>query len=128
MNHTTTATAPDTENAWRVTRRLQVPGLRDERDSARLRPLLEDIDGMLGVSVDAARGRVTVDYLLTRTDYGALENTLAEAGFPRASGRWARVRAAWFQNLDLTGRANARTPEGACCSRPPGRAAGPRGQ
>lgn len=123
-----TATATDTDDAWRVRRRLQVPGLRGERDSALLRPLLEDIDGVLGVSVDAARGRVTVDYLLTKTDYGALEDTAAAAGFPPASGRWARVRAAWFQNLDLTGRANARTPEAACCGRPPGRAAGPRGQ
>ena len=125
MNDITTLSVSD--QAWRVRRRIQVPGLRDERDGSGLRPLLEGIDGVLSVDVDARNGRVTVDYLLTRTDYGALEDILTAAGFPPARGRWARVRAAWFQNLDLTGRANAAAPEAACCSRPPGRSSTPRG-
>jgi hypothetical protein len=123
VNETATTSAPD--EAWRVRRRIQVPALRDQRDGTRLRPLLEDIDGVLGVVVDAANRRVTVEYLLTKTDYGALEDVLAAAGFPPAPGRWARVRAAWLRNLDLTGRANAAAPEAACCSRPPRRSGTP---
>ena len=112
----------DADDAVRVRRRIPVPALRERRDgSGPLLAALSGLDGVLSVSADATKGRVTVDYLLTRTDYGALEQALAAAGLPPARGRWARVRAAWFQNLDLTGRANAAAPEAACCSRPPGR-------
>jgi hypothetical protein len=122
MNHAPTTSSSD--DAWRVRRCFRVPGVHDDGDGDGLGPLLEGIDGVVSAVVDARKSRVTVDYLLTKTDYGELEDTLAAAGFPPARGRWARVRAAWFRNLDLTGRANAAAPEASCCSRPPARPGG----
>jgi len=119
----TTAAPGPTGDAWRVRRHIPVPGLRGDVDgTGGMQRLLEDIDGVLHASVDPARGRISVEYLVTRTDYRSLESALETAGFPSARGRWARWRAAWLQNLDLTGRANAAEPEPACCSRPPSRA------
>ena len=60
-----------------------------------------------------------MDYLVTKTDYQTLEGALEAAGYPPATGRWARVKSGWYQNLDLTGRDNAAAPTPACCNQPP---------
>lgn len=113
------------DGAWTVRRRIRIPRLRNDADGVAVQRHLADIEGVLRVSVDAPKGRVVVDYLQTRTDHRSLEDALSTAGFVPDRGRWARVKSAWFQNLDLTGRANAAAPSAACCSRPPGRSGTP---
>jgi len=125
MSEASLSTSTD---AWKVRRRIQVPQLGLEAECAAVQRVLEGVDGVLQVSVDVAKGRVTVDYLQTRTDYRSLQETLDAAGVHAARGRWARVRAAWFQNLDLNGRANAAAPAAPCCSRPPPGSQAPRGR
>jgi hypothetical protein len=77
---------------------------------------LADIEGVLRVAADRAKEWAAVDHLVTETDYQSLERALAEVGFPPATGRWARLRSGWYQNLDLTGRENAAASPSACCN------------
>ena len=119
------AIASNANGAWTVRRRIRVPGLRNHADGVAVQRCLAAIDGVLRVSVDAATGRAVVDYVLTKTDYRSLQGELDAAGFAPAPGRWARIKSAWFQNLDLTGRANAAIPKAACCNQPPGRSGTP---
>lgn len=118
----TDANSTMTNDAFRVRRRIGVPDLHGDEDALKVKALLSSIDGVLRVSVDSETGRVTLDYLQTRTDYRALEDLLSAAGFSPARGHWARIRQAWLTNLDETARANAAAPQAACCSHPPGRA------
>ena len=122
MSH---AIASNSDGAWTVRRRIRLPGLRNYAEGVAVQRCLAGIDGVLRVSVDATTGRVVVDYLLTKTDYRSLQGELEAAGFAPAPGRWARIKSAWFQNLDLTGRANAAIPKAACCNQPPGRSGTP---
>jgi hypothetical protein len=124
MNH---AIASNADGAWTVRRRLRVPRLRSLAEGVAVQRCLAGIDGVLRVSMDAPNGRVVVDYLLTKTNYRALEDALGTAGFLPPQGRWARMKSAWFENLDLTGRVNAATPKAACCNRPPGPSGTPHG-
>ena len=119
------ALASNADGAWKVRRRIRVPGLRNHAEGVAVQRCLAGIDGVLRVSVDATTGRVVVDYLLTKTDYRSLQGELDAAGFAPAPGRWARIKSTWFQNLDLTGRANAAIPKAACCNQPPGRSGTP---
>lgn len=108
-----------TRNVWEVRRRIGLPALRDPADDRAAEQALAGIDGVLGVSVDHAKRRLAVDYLVTKTDYQSLERALVTAGLKPATGGWARFRSAWYQNLDLTGRENAAEPTPACCNKPP---------
>jgi copper chaperone CopZ len=114
------AIASDADGAWTVRRRIRVPGLRNHAEGVAVQRCLAGIDGVLRVSVDAPTGRAVVDYVLTKTDYRSLQRELEAAGYAPTPGRWARIKSAWFQNLDLTGRANAEAPKAACCNQPPG--------
>jgi hypothetical protein len=107
----------------RVRRRIPVPALRHAGDGEAVERALAAVDGVLRVSADTGKRAVTLDYLLTETDYQSLEGVLDDTGFPAATARWARIRSGWYQNLDLTGRANAAASPGACCNKPP---AGPK--
>jgi hypothetical protein len=113
------ATKNQTDSSWEVRRRIRVPGLRDRTDKAAAKRALNDVDGVLRVSVDSEKSRVIVDYLVTETDYQSLEQALEAAGVPPVTGRWARFKSGWYQNLDLTGRENASAPAAACCNKPP---------
>ena len=113
------ATKNQTDSAWKVRRRIRNPGLRDKTGKAAAERALNDVDGVLRVSVDPEQSRVIVDYLVTKTDYQTLEGALEAAGVPPATSRWARFKSGWYQNLDLTGRDNASAPAAACCSKPP---------
>jgi len=113
------ATKNQTDSAWKVRRRIRNPGLRDKTGKAAAERALNDVDGVLRVSVDPEKSRVIVDYRVTKTDYQTLEGALEAAGVPPATSRWARFKSGWYQNLDLTGRDNASAPAAACCSKPP---------
>lgn len=113
------ATKNEALSAWEVRRRIRVRGLRDKTGKAAAERALGDVDGVLRVSADPEKSRVIVDYLVTKTDYQSLEGALEAAGVPPATGRWARFKSGWYQNLDLTGRDNGSTPAPACCSKPP---------
>ena len=82
---------------------------------------MRDIDDVLQVSVDGTKHTILVRYLVTKTDYQALERALEAAGFPPAAGRWARFMSGWYQSLYLTGRENAGARPSACCNKPPTR-------
>ena len=111
-----TSTATD---AWEAKRRIRIPGLARSEDGAALEHTLAAVDGVLRVSADSGKGWVEVDYLQTKTDYQSLEQAVEAAGFLPAAGRWARIKSGWYQNLDLTSRANAAIPTSACCNKPP---------
>jgi hypothetical protein len=106
-------------DVWEVRRRIRLPALQDPGDGAAAVRALAGIDGVLRVSVDPAKRWAAVDYLVTKTDYQSLEQALDAAGLKPATGRWARLRSGWYQNLDLTGRENAAEPPPACCNKPP---------
>jgi copper chaperone CopZ len=109
-------------SAWEVKRKIRIPvALASAADAKTLEQALRDIDGILQVSANGAKGTVFVRYLVTKTDYQALECALEAAGFPPAAGRWARFRSGWYQSLDLTGRENAGARPSACCNKPPTR-------
>jgi len=110
-----------TSEAWVVRRCIRVPALAHPADAPLLERTLAEVDGVLRVAADPTQGSVKVDYLVTETDFQALEHALEMVGFPPAAGRWARLRSGWYQNLDLNGRANAAAPSGACCNKPPTR-------
>ena len=106
-------------DVWEVRRRIRLPALQHPADDVAAERALAGIDGVLGVSVDHAKRWVAVDYLITKTDYQSLERALEAAGLTPATRGWARLRSAWYQNLDLTGRENAAEPTPACCNKPP---------
>lgn len=107
-------------SAWEVKRKIRLSAdLMNPADRAHVEQTLRDIDGVAQASVDRAKRTVLVRYLVTATDYQALERSLQAAGFPPADGRWARFRSGWYQSLDLTCRDNACARPGACCNRPP---------
>ncbi|MGE5154910.1 MAG: heavy-metal-associated domain-containing protein [Bdellovibrio bacteriovorus] len=114
------ATQTRSRDVWEVRRKIRVPSLREGIDTPPIERALAGVDGVRRVSVDPAKPLITVDYLVTKTDYHAIERALGAAGYPPATGRWARFKSGWYQNLDLTGRDNATAPAPACCNRPPG--------
>lgn len=109
-------------SAWEVKRKLRIPiGLATAADATSVEQELKDIDGVLQASANGTKGTVLVRYLVTKTDYQALERALEAAGFPCAGGRWARFRSGYYQSLDLTGRENAGARPSPCCNKPPTR-------
>lgn len=117
QTHGTTAT----RSTWEVRRRIRVPSLSDPAAARRVEQVLGEIDGVRGVTTNCSKHAISVRYLITATDYQSLERVLNTAGFPPASGHWARFRSSWLQSLDLTGRENADAPPPACCNKPPRR-------
>jgi hypothetical protein len=110
------------KSAWEVKRKIRVSvALATAADAKTVEQALRDLDGVLQVSAVRTRRTIGVRYLVTKTDYRALERTLEAAGFPPAAGRRARFRSGYCQNLDLTGRENARARPSACCNKPPTR-------
>jgi hypothetical protein len=112
-------TASKATDAWEVKRRIHLPDLSRPEDGVVLERTLAEVDGVLRVSANGNKGWVEVGYLQTKTDYQSLEKVVGAAGFPPAGGWWARVKSGWYQNLDLTSRANAAIPASACCNKPP---------
>ena len=110
------------KSAWEVKRKVCLPAApANAAEAANLERTLRDIDGVLQVSADPAKRKILVRYLVTETDYQALERALEAAGFPPAESRWARFKSGWYQSLDLTGRENAGARPSACCNKPPTR-------
>lgn len=109
-------------DAWEVKHKIRLPDLASPEDGLALERALAAVDGVLRVSADSGKGWVEVDYLQTKTDYHSLEQAAEASGFAPAAGRWARIKSGWYQNLDLTSRANAAIPTSACCNKPPTKA------
>ncbi len=107
------------DTAWEVKRKMRIPALGDPGDDSDLEQALACIEGVLRVSADHTKKRVSMTYLVTKTDYQSLERAAEAAGFPPAGNRWGRLKSVWYQNLDLTGRGNANAPASACCNKPP---------
>ena len=75
-------------SAWEVKRKIRLPAaLMNRADATNVERTLRDIDGVLQVSADRTRRTIGVRYLVTKTDYQALERALDAAGFPPADGR-----------------------------------------
>lgn len=102
---------------WRVQRCFRLAAA--PADDHALAQWLREQPGVHQVAVDGAGRRVDIGYLVTSTDYQALERLLDEAGCPPATGWWSRLRSGWYQNLDLNARDNAKQPPSACCNKPP---------
>ena len=88
-------------------------------DAKSVEQALKAVSGVQAVVVDGSNQTATVRYEITETDYRALRVALKDAGFALSDGWWARRRSNWFQNLDLTGRENARVRPSPCCNKPP---------
>ena len=110
------------KSAWEVKRKIRLAAaLTNPADTANIERTLRDTDGVVQVAADGPKGTIYVRYLVTETDYQALERALEAAGFPPNESRWARFKSGWYQNLDLTGRENAGARPSACCNKPPTR-------
>jgi hypothetical protein len=109
-------------NVWEVKRKIRVSAaLATRADATNAERTLGAINGVLQVSADHARHTILARYLVTKTDYQALEHKLEATGFPPAEGRWARFKSGWCQSLDLTARENAGARPSPCCNKPPTR-------
>ncbi len=109
------------EGDWQVRRVIRLPGLATAGQAAGMEQLLRDQPGVVTAVAVPGRSRVEVEYLITQTDYQSLLQCLREAGYRLPGDWWSRLRAGWYQNLDLNGRDNARQSPAACCNKPPPR-------
>ena len=96
--------------AWEVKRRFRLPGLSHERDAQVVTEWLGRLPGVLATKPDVGRRRLQVVYDITRTDYLQVLEALEQAGFPVSGGRWARLKANWFQYRDRNSRVNRAVP------------------
>ena len=88
-------------------------------DSARrILARLRAMDGVMEV-VGGEKLDIRVTYDLQCTDFAALLTALRKEGVEPSPSRWFRLKAAWFQYLDETGRENAHLPAPPCCNQPP---------
>jgi hypothetical protein len=85
------------------------------------RRILERLRAMEGVKEVSGGEKldIRVTYDLQCTDFAALLAALKEEGVTPSPSRWFRLKAAWFQYLDETGRENANLPTPRCCNQPP---------
>ncbi|MEA3274079.1 MAG: heavy-metal-associated domain-containing protein [Pseudomonadota bacterium] len=108
------------QGAWEVKRRFTLPGMSHERDAQVIAKHLGRLSGVSGTAADIGRHRLKVVYDTTQLVYLQVLEALEEVGFPTSDGRWARIKANWFQFLDVNGRENANAPEAPCCNNPKG--------
>lgn len=111
----------DGDESQLVTRRFPVPGLGGAEDADMIEEELETLPGVMSAASDIGQGRVTVSYRVTECDYHTVSSKLREIGYPVADSWWVRLKSAWYQNIDLNDRDNAKAATGACCNRPPPR-------
>lgn len=115
----TTSNSLRPQGPWEVRRRIIIPGISQHSDVDAVEKILTEISGVRAVRIDESKHTATVRYEVTETDYCALEEALKTAGFESSPGWWARRKANWYQNLDLTGRENAGVRPSPCCNKPP---------
>lgn len=106
------------QGAWEVKRHFTLPASTGEASARAIAERLSQLAGVRGTRADIGRHRLSVAYDVTQLDYRHVLETLTEAGLPAPIGWWSRLKAAWFQNMDETGRANARAPMAPCCNNP----------
>ena len=110
---------PDRPTEPALRRRLVLARAPTAAEAVALARGLRALSGVQQVRVRPGRRRVTVEYLVSRTDYERLSQQVAEMGYGLAQGPWARLRRFWYGLLDENARANAKAPPPACCNRPP---------
>jgi hypothetical protein len=109
------------EGDWLVSRSLRVDVPLDQAGADRLTERLTGLPGVVSLAVQSGSRRIKVRYDLTRCQYSALAQALSALGHKVDSGPWRRLRAALYRIQDENGRANASSPAGPCCNRPPTR-------
>ena len=114
-----TLNAMKPHGAWEVRRRFVLVAALDATVADQLTGILAMIPGVLGTRIDQSSASIQVHYDITRTDFAALQYAIEAQGVHCSRGRWARWKAGWYQNMDLTGRENAGIRPAACCNKPP---------
>jgi len=75
-------------SAWEVKRKIHLASvLANPADTTIVEQILNDIDGVLDASAKPAKRTILVRYLVTKTDYQALEHKLKAAEFPPSESR-----------------------------------------
>ena len=113
------AETAENEGNWVVRRKITIPLLQHCAGSSGALQVLSAIPGVRKADVDAQKGRVVVQYDTRVADFASVADTLELAGYPRAKGRWSRLREGWFRFVDSNMRENASAPRLPAATSPP---------
>lgn len=105
-------------DAFVVSRKLLVPGLRDETCAQTIRECLGEMTGVLDVKTYLINQRVRISYDAAQIGFNVIQEELTDSGYPLADNRWGRFKYAWYRYLDENAKANAESSGEACCSNP----------
>ncbi len=105
------------QSGFLVHRSLVLPSMSADNVSP-IQTCLNALVGMQQVVFDVGRRRVLLNYDAAHLGFRRIEQALTDAGWPLATGRWPRMRYAWYRYLDENAHTNAEGKGGACCSNP----------
>ena len=105
-------------NPDRVTRRIPVPGLKDDHQVQPLMDRLRSLDGVVEVIASVRQQKLRLTYEANRIGFGEITSALNSQGLALPQHWWMRLKAAWYRFTDENARANATAKGGACCSQP----------
>ena len=80
--------------------------------------LLDQLPGMQKVGLESERQLILV-YDTTKLQLQQVLTALDDSGTAVDSGRWQRLRIAWYQFVDRNAQQNAQRTETHCCNKPP---------
>lgn len=111
----------DKENdAFVVHRTFRMKDKHDQNNVEEIKNCLGTVNGVRSVKVDMNGAKLSVSYDAAQTDYGVIENTLKDAGYPSRNSGWSNMMSSWYRYLDENAQTNAKSKGGACCSKPSG--------
>lgn len=115
----TEKTEPGILNAAFVAHRsLKMQRMQDHDSTQIIQACLAELEGVLTTEVNVSRMRLTVTYDAAQTDFGSIEKTLRDAGYPPENGWWSKLKSGWYRYLDENAQTNAKSKGGACCGKP----------
>nr|VFK28384.1 MAG: Copper chaperone CopZ [Candidatus Kentron sp. MB]VFK29440.1 MAG: Copper chaperone CopZ [Candidatus Kentron sp. MB]VFK74779.1 MAG: Copper chaperone CopZ [Candidatus Kentron sp. MB] len=102
-----------------VARTIRVTGMSGSECEQTIRRGLHILPGVREARAEHRTGRVWVSYDLGAIRLQALEERLAQLGYPPKNGFGARIQRAWIYFTEQNRRDNL-THRGHCCNKPPG--------
>lgn len=103
---------------YAVTHELKIAGMVCAECAEIIADGLIALQGVLKVTTNWHRSRITVTYDLNRVVLNDLEKILTEIGFPPDPGFFQTKKRTWIRFVDQNTR-DALKHRGVCCNRPP---------